>query len=197
MSISAQLEGKLEAAGKPLMRKEGLTLSDSMRVPDLSFPETVINAGSYRLNVPALSVKAGSHIAITGRNGSGKTLFMKAFHDYLEETGKGDFVLYIPQEFTSEEEERLLSSFRSLEDDERGLVLSDMYRMGSNPSSLFSHELSPSPGEMKKLALAMSRRKGCSVLMMDEPTNHLRLDEDSREDVLAGRKGSDNTSRKS
>ena len=175
MSISAQLEGKLEAAGKPLMRKEGLTLSGSMRVPDLSFPETLITAGSYSLNVPAFSVKAGSHIALTGRNGSGKTLFMKTFHDYLEETGKGDFVLYIPQEFTGEEEERLLSLFRSLEDDERGLVLSDMYRMGSNPSSLFSHELSPSPGEMKKLALAMSRREGRSVLMMDEPTNHLDI----------------------
>ena len=48
------------------MRKEGLTLSGSMRVPDLSFPETVINAGSYCLNVPALSVKAGSHIAKGG-----------------------------------------------------------------------------------------------------------------------------------
>lgn len=169
------LEDKLLSVRKPLMRKEGLSLSGGMYVPDISFPESILRAGTYSLEVPSLSVRSGSHIAITGKNGSGKTLFMKAFHEHLVKQGKERSVLYIPQEFSPKEEEALLSAFLSLSDDERGMILSDLYRMGSEPSSLFSGSLSPSPGEMKKLAFAMSRRDGRSVLLMDEPTNHLDI----------------------
>ena len=160
---------------KPLMRKEGLTLIGDMYVPDLSFPETTIHIGRYTLSVPTLSIKAGSHIAITGINGGGKTLFLKTFHEYLVKQGKEGCVLYIPQEFSDGEKKSLLSSFSSLEDEEKGAVLSDMFRMGSNPSSFYSSSVSPSPGELKKLALALSRRDGRTVLLMDEPTNHLDI----------------------
>ena len=172
---SRQLGDKLASISKPLKRKEGLTLSSGIYVPTLSFPEAVLIAGGYSLAVPSLTVAAGSHIAITGRNGSGKTLFLKAFHEHLLSQGKGRWVLYIPQEFSDAERESLISSFLSLTDDERGIILSDLYRMGSEPSSLFSESPCPSPGELKKLALAMSRRDGRTVLIMDEPTNHLDI----------------------
>ncbi len=175
MSRSKQLESKLESLKKPLMRKEGLSLPRSMRVPDLSFPEMVLCAGAYSLSVPSLTVKAGAHIAITGFNGSGKTLFLSAFYKHAISQGKAHYVLYIPQEYSLEEEEKLLDSFFSLEDSEKGIILSDMFRMGSDPSALFSSSPSLSPGEMKKLALALSRRDGRSVLLMDEPTNHLDI----------------------
>ena len=174
LSRSRQLDEKLSSVRKPLLRKEGLTLMDGMYVPDLSFPESILHIGDYSLSVPSLSIKAGSHIAITGMNGSGKTLFLRSFYTYLSEHGKQHYVLYLPQEFSSSETEALLSAFRSLDDEERGLVLSDMYRMGSNPSALFS-PASLSPGEMKKLAIALSRKDGRSVLLMDEPTNHLDI----------------------
>ena len=141
MSRSMQLEEKLGHMKKPLMRKEGLSLGISMHVPDLSFPETTITVDSYSLKVPSLSIKAGSHIAITGINGGGKTLFMRALYEYLVEHGKGGYVLYIPQEFSDEEKRSLLSSFSSLEDEEKGRVLSDMFRMGSSPSSFSSSSL--------------------------------------------------------
>ena len=175
MSRSMQLEGKLKSMNKPLMRKEGLTLIGDMYVPDLSFSETTIHIGQYALSVPSLSIKAGSHIAITGINGGGKTLFIKALHEYWIKQGKGDYILYIPQEFSDGDKKSLLSSFSSLEDEEKGAVLSDMFRMGSNPSSFYSSSVSPSPGELKKLALALSRRDGRTVLLMDEPTNHLDI----------------------
>ena len=175
LTHARQLEDKLAGCSKPLMRKEGLSLASGMYVPDISFPETMLRAGEYSLAVPSLSVKAGEHIAIMGRNGSGKTLFLKSFHEHLLQQGKERFVLYIPQEFSEDEKALLLSSFMSLADDERGLVLSDLYRLGSEPSSLFSDALCPSPGEMKKLAIAMARRDGRSVLLMDEPTNHLDI----------------------
>ena len=175
LSRSLQLERELESISKPLMRKEGLSLPKGSYVPNLSFPESTIEEGSYSLHVSSLTLKAGSHIAIKGQNGSGKTLFMKAFYKSLLEQGKGEYVLYIPQEFSRDEESALLSAFSSLEDDEKGIVLSDMFRMGSNPSALFSQTLSLSPGEMKKLALALARRDGRTVLLMDEPTNHLDI----------------------
>ena len=175
LTHARQLEDKLAGCSKPLMRKEGLSLESGMHVPDLSFPEIRLSAGEYSLMVPSLSVKAGSHIAIMGRNGSGKTLFLRAFHDYLLKQGKERFILYIPQEFSEEEKTSILASFLSLADDERGLILSDLYRLGSEPSSLFSDAFCPSPGEMKKLAIAMARRDGRSVLLMDEPTNHLDI----------------------
>ena len=172
-SRSRQLEEKLAGTAKPLMRKEGLTLAGGAYVPSLFFPAAQLKAGEYTLSVPDLSVAAGSHIAITGSNGSGKTLFLQSFYDFLIKHGKERYVLYIPQESSIEENEHLLSVFRSLDDEEKGMVLSDIFRMGSNPSSLFSDSLKPSPGEMKKLALALSRREGRSVLLLDEPTNHL------------------------
>ena len=175
LSHSRQLGEKLESSTKPLMRKEGLSFIGNMHVPDISFPESVINIGEYSLFIPSLSVKAGTHIALTGRNGSGKTLFLKALYHHLEEQGKSRYVLYLPQEFSEVETERMCSAFASLEDDEKGLILSDMYRMGSNPSALFQDSLNLSPGEMKKLAIALSRRKGKTVLLMDEPTNHLDI----------------------
>lgn len=173
ISRSRQLEEKLSAMDKPLMRKEGLTFSSSMRIPEISFPESVLHAGDYTLSIPSLTIKAGSHIAVTGRNGSGKTLFLRALFKHIEERGKGKYVTYLPQEFSKEEESVILASFEKLSDDERGLVLSDMYRMGSNPSALFSGGVSLSPGEMKKLSISLARMDGCSVLIMDEPTNHL------------------------
>lgn len=175
ISHSRQLEEKLSSMRKPFMRKEGLTLITGMHVPDLSFPESVLSIGDYTLSVPALSIKAGSHIALKGRNGSGKTLFLRSFHEHLVGQGRERHVLYLPQEFTEEEISGIIASFLSLEDDEKGIILSDMYRMGSNPSALFSDSLALSPGEMKKLAIALSRREGRSVLLMDEPTNHLDI----------------------
>ncbi len=175
LSHSGQLGEKLASSAKPLMRKEGLSFIGNMRIPDISFPESVINVGEYKLSIPSLSVKAGTHIALTGKNGSGKTLFLKALHRYMEDQGKSRYVLYLPQEFSEEETERMRLAFTSLEDDEKGLILSDMYRMGSNPSALFQDSLKLSPGEMKKLAIALSRRDGKTVLLMDEPTNHVDI----------------------
>ncbi len=175
LSRSRQLEDRLASMDMPLMRKEGLSLPGGMRTPDLSFPETTLRAGSYTLLVPSISVKPGSHIAITGRNGSGKTLFLRAFHEHLLQQGKGRYVLHLPQESSEEEVAALISSFLALDDEAKGGILSDMYRMGSEPSSLSPISPSLSPGELKKLAIAMSRREGRSVLLMDEPTNHLDI----------------------
>ena len=55
------------------------------------------------------------------------------------------------------------------------MVLSDIYRLGSNPSFLLDRRISPSPGELKKLDFILSRHDGRNIVMMDEPTNHLDI----------------------
>ena len=46
--------------------------------------------------------------------------------------------------------------------------------LGSDPKSLLRTEL-PSPGEVRKLLLALGIRRDPWLIVMDEPTNHLDL----------------------
>ncbi len=170
-----QKEAELAGMEKPLLRKEGLSMSAEGYIPPLSFGPEVISAGDYTLSVPALMLPPGAHAAITGANGSGKTILMKALFKRFSSEGKGGRILYIPQEYTAEEEERLCRRIYDLSDEERGMVLSDIYRLGSNPSFLLDRRISPSPGELKKLDFILSRHDGRNIVMMDEPTNHLDI----------------------
>ena len=47
-------------------------------------------------------------------------------------------------------------------------------RLGSEPGRLLETEL-PSPGELRKLCLAVGISKAPELIIMDEPTNHLDL----------------------
>ena len=52
--------------------------------------------------------------------------------------------------------------------------MTSVSRLGSRPGRLLASE-SPSPGEVRKLLLAMGVDRGIHLLAMDEPTNHLDL----------------------
>jgi macrolide transport system ATP-binding/permease protein len=59
-------------------------------------------------------------------------------------------------------------------DAERGQVLSVVAQLNSRPEGLLSGG-SPSPGELRKLAIAEGALVRPQLLVMDEPTNHLDL----------------------
>ena len=167
---------ELSAMERPLMRKEGLDFhAGDNNQRSMSFPPVVLCGGEYRLHVPELTVRRGDHIAITGDNGSGKTLLVEYMNRILSEKGRDGIVLYIPQEYTCDDKARIFSEVSGLSDDEKGQLLSDLYRLGAEPSFLLDDEKDPSPGELKKLDFALSRRKGKSIIIMDEPTNHLDI----------------------
>lgn len=167
---------ELSAMERPLMRKEGLDFhAGDNNQRSMSFPPVVLCGGEYRLHVPELTVRRGDHIAITGDNGSGKTLLVEYMNRILSEKGRDGIVLYIPQEYTCDDKARIFSEVSGLSDDEKGQLLSDLYRLGAEPSFLLDDEKDPSPGEMKKLDFALSRRNGKSIIIMDEPTNHLDI----------------------
>ena len=72
-----------------------------------------------------------------------------------------------------EEESRILAEFEALEDSERGEVLSTLYRLGSEPENL--QQGSVSPGELRKLMISLAVEKPLSLLILDEPTNHMDI----------------------
>jgi ATPase subunit of ABC transporter with duplicated ATPase domains len=83
-------------------------------------------------------------------------------------------VLYLPQELSPEEIHRNKEEMRALPDDKKGRLLQIVAALGIPPERLLASE-SPSPGEARKLALAMGLTQQAWLLMLDEPTNHLDL----------------------
>jgi ATPase components of ABC transporters with duplicated ATPase domains len=132
------------------------------------------------LTSAALSVSAGDRITLVGRNGSGKSTFLKIAAGLIEADGgeifrqPGVTVRYLPQEPD-------LSDFPStLAYVEAGLGPGDdAYRAAylleclgltgeENPRSL-------SGGEARRAALARVLAPEPDILLLDEPTNHLDL----------------------
>jgi ATPase subunit of ABC transporter with duplicated ATPase domains len=119
-----------------------------------------------------LTVGRSSRIRIAGPNGAGKTTLLSA----LRSTGHlpTPRVLYLPQELAPEEGLALLEEVRALSAAERGRVLSMVAALGTEPEPLLKSER-PSPGEARKLALALGLGRHVWIALLDEPTNHLDL----------------------
>ena len=107
----------------------------------------------------------------------------------MEQSGRTDEVLYLPQELSAEDTGAILTDFSRLDESECGEVLSTLYRLGSEPERLQQLKdhagqdalLSPgestplSPGELRKLAIALAVQRPLSLLILDEPTNHMDI----------------------
>ena len=137
------------------MRKigAGLTGTRSER-PVLYFRK----AGEIELEVftlyhPDLEIRNDSRIVLSGPNGSGKTSLLKYILKTINTQGLAFW--YLPQELTGHEVQTAFKELENLNEKERGAVLSVIYRLGSEPSSLFgSHDISP--GEARKLMFALA-----------------------------------------
>lgn len=141
---------------------------------------TIFMFDGESLSMDILSLSLASHlvilpdskIAITGSNGAGKSTLLRYLVKTFQE--KGISYLYLPQEFSKNELNILLWEFQNLPDEKKAKVLSGIHRLGSDPKR-FSESESLSPGEGKKLYLALHLEKSPEVLLLDEPTNHLDL----------------------
>jgi len=138
-----------------------------------------------RLVTPALA--AGEHLLLRevsvvlerhqkvhlrGPNGCGKTTLLRALLDaspHLE--GR---ILYLPQELTLEARPKLRERLLSLDPQTRGRVLALVAALGVEPERVLASE-SWSPGEERKLWLALGLATHAQALILDEPTNHLDL----------------------
>jgi ATPase subunit of ABC transporter with duplicated ATPase domains len=111
-------------------------------------------------------------IRLVGPNGAGKSTLLK----HLVEGARipRDRLLFLPQELTRDEGVDLLSELEQLSTDRRGRVLSVVAALGVDPEDLLVSGR-PSPGEARKLAIAMGLGVGAWAMVLDEPTNHLDL----------------------
>jgi ATPase subunit of ABC transporter with duplicated ATPase domains len=125
-------------------------------------------------------------LRIAGANGSGKTTLIRRVLEYNLKVNSvpQEKLFYLPQETTEADTQNLLAEVRKLPSDVRGRVCGLLAALGA-PESILHHQ-TLSPGEVRKLALALGMGRLVWALILDEPTNHLDLPSVERlEEALA------------
>jgi ATPase subunit of ABC transporter with duplicated ATPase domains len=117
-------------------------------------------------------VRREDRVRVAGPNGSGKSTLLAAL--LAGSSLPPDKVLHLPQELPPETGPALLAGVRALAPDVRGRLLALVAALGSDPGRLLA-SASPSPGEVRKLLLALGLARRAWLLVLDEPTNHLDL----------------------
>ena len=167
-----------------------------MAPPLLTLDQIALTFGATPLLTAAdLTVHAGDRIALVGRNGSGKSTFLRIAAG-LVEPDAGEVFLKPGVTTRYLEQEPDLSAFETLRAyAEAGLAPGDeAYRIDMLFEAL---GLDPdggtgtlSGGEARRAALVRALAPDPDILLMDEPTNHLDLPAiEWLEAELAGRKG--------
>ncbi len=128
--------------------------------------------GGRFLHFPDLAIGGTSRIALKGANGLGKSTLVRHVLGQLQMPLEK--LVTVPQEISAEESRALLEAVKRLPDAECGRVMTTISRLGSRPARLMESAL-PSPGEVRKLLLALGIVRGPHLIVMDEPTNHMDL----------------------
>jgi ATPase subunit of ABC transporter with duplicated ATPase domains len=170
-----QTRGRESALRVEKVRSLGIWLpgarSQRDRVAALA-AQTLRLGDGRELVVPELVVRPRDRVAITGPNGAGKTSLLQRLNAQSPVPESRRIVL--PQELDAGCGRRLLDEARSLARQELGFVMSVVSCLGSRPERLLE-STEPSPGELRKLLLALGMRRQPELMLLDEPTNHLDL----------------------
>ena len=134
-------------------------------------PNMLNISNTQRLSFPRLSIDKQDKIALVGDNGSGKSSFVRYF---LSQLKFKDTYLYIPQEITVDESKTLLKEVSELPKEQKGEIFTLVKRLSSDPKQLMQSRV-PSPGEVRKLLVAKGLLSRPSLIILDEPTNHMDL----------------------
>jgi ATPase subunit of ABC transporter with duplicated ATPase domains len=119
-----------------------------------------------------VAVERTDRIRLTGPNGAGKSTLLAALT--AGSPIARDHLLHLPQELTRQDRRELVDGLGRLPAQVRGKVLSIVALLGVDPDGLLASE-EPSPGESRKLALALGMGTNVWGLLLDEPTNHFDL----------------------
>lgn len=125
-----------------------------------------------RLSYQTLTIHEHDKIGIIGENGSGKSSFL---NNILLSNDLKDEYLYIPQEITEQQSKIFFEEVNSLSNDIKGDIYTIVRKLSSDPIKLLD-SLLPSPGEIRKLMIAKGLLETPSLIILDEPTNHMDLD---------------------
>ncbi len=172
---AAQARARLDTARVDKVYETGIWLpgSRSRRAKLFDLAAGVTALGDTRvLRHPRLTMMPDDRIAITGINGAGKSTLLQSIAAVVNVPPA--HVITLPQEIPASVAIRLLDEVRTLPARELGHVMNVVSRLGSRPQRLLESAL-PSPGEIRKLLLAMGMARVPHLIVMDEPTNHLDL----------------------
>jgi ATPase subunit of ABC transporter with duplicated ATPase domains len=117
-------------------------------------------------------MRPGDRIALTGINGSGKSTLVRHIMETLNMSKLR--VTYLPQEIDIAKSKELIHQVRRLSSQKKGHMMTIVSRLGSRPHRLLE-SMEPSPGEVRKILLAIGIVHEPNLIIMDEPTNHLDL----------------------
>ena len=127
---------------------------------------------SKKLSYESLAINEYDKVGIIGENGAGKSSFLN--HLLATVDLKNEY-LYIPQEITQEESKKLFDGINDLTNDIKGEIYTIVRKLASDPIKL-QDSFIPSPGEVRKLMIAKGLLESPSLIILDEPTNHMDLD---------------------
>ena len=138
-----------------------------------------LRLGTRELSVPALVLSRSDKVHLAGPNGAGKTSLLCAlFGEAVRRPHLADGgTTCVPQDLDPSDGTAALRYVSEAPRDARGRVFSLLAALGVDPS----HVTSPtsgatlSAGEIRKLWLSLALTRGSSLLVLDEPQNHLDL----------------------
>ena len=143
---------------------------EATRAPFVAHLEAnALRAGEFAIEVPELWIGPTEHVVLTGENGTGKSLVVRAALASVPESVR---MAFVPQDVGVGERERALGQLREQSPKRRGRILSIVAQLNSDPDRLLDGD-DMSPGELRKLLLAEQLVQEPNFLMLDEPTNHL------------------------
>ena len=120
----------------------------------------------------SFQVEENSFVCLIGPSGGGKSTLLRALHAFLRVPSER--LIDVPQEIDAAESQRILQDVAALPREARGRVMTSVSRLGSRPGRLLE-SAQPSPGEVRKILLALGVDRGPHLILMDEPTNHMDL----------------------
>ncbi len=188
-----QLDGRVGQAGNRVQAAQvtkqhetGIWLPGSRSRRDMLFElkagKIPLGAGRV-LRFPQLSMKPEDQVAITGLNGLGKSTLIRFILTRVNVPLEK--IIEMPQEVSAVTAQNILDQARTLPNEQLGQVMNVVSRLGSRPQRLLESK-QPSPGEVRKLLLALGMARSPHFIVMDEPTNHLDLPSiEALEKVLA------------
>ncbi len=198
--IERKLE-KMELLDKPEAKKQlplgfeinGRSGKDVLIVDDLG----IIVGDKVILDGAKMYLKYGEKVCLMGKNGSGKSTFIKAIlygnNVYQGEIKLGSNVLigYMPQEIIFDDENAtILETARKFYDGTETHLRASLAKFLFYGENVFKRVGSLSGGEKVRLKLFELIQKKANLLILDEPTNHIDIDtKEMLEEALSKFKG--------